>query len=430
MRKIYLYIKKGLPNFLYRIVWLIKNYSDINKCNEKYNSKIIEIRNSNKPIRVIFLIIMESVWKYESLYRLMENDEKFEPLILICPQISLNADVKIRNQIDRIYDNLSSKRYNIKKSYKDNDYIDLTELNPDIIMFTNPYEHITLEKYSIHSIKNNDFLTCYTSYFYPKGIKNYHRILSIFESRLWINFVVSKDELKNIIYRRNCFISGYPLFDRFNSNSDSKTDCISWKIKDNKIKKIIYAPYHMLQSNKMGVQVSTFLKYSDFMLELASKFSDKIQIAFKPHPLLRIALENHPDWGKEKTDSYYDKWSNNKNTSYVSGDYIDLFNTSDAIIHDCGSFLIEYLYEKKSALYLTDGNHLYNIGKVGREAFDCYQIATNKEDIENFVIEVIQGTDTRLVKKESYYNKYLLPPNNLSVSENMFNYIKTKLGIL
>jgi hypothetical protein len=60
-------------------------------------------------------------------------------------------------------------------------------------------------------------------------------------------------------------------------------------------------------------------------------------------------LEQDPNWGSEKTTAYYDKWDNLDNGQFKSGDYVDLL-TSDALIHDCGSFMAEYLVVGKPAL--------------------------------------------------------------------------------
>lgn len=66
-----------------------------------------------------------------------------------------------------------------------------------------------------------------------------------------------------------------------------------------KKKKIIWAPHHSLEDCG-GLQLSTFLSYYKFFFELAQKYFNDIQIVFKPHPLLKEKLYQHPDWGKEK----------------------------------------------------------------------------------------------------------------------------------
>ena len=75
-------------------------------------------------------------------------------------------------------------------------------------------------------------------------------------------------------------------------------------------------------------------------------------IAFKPHPILKPKLYKHALWGKERTDAYYHCWETMENTQLEMSDYIDLFMTSDAMIFDSVSFMTEYLYTKKPALFL------------------------------------------------------------------------------
>ena len=65
----------------------------------------------------------------------------------------------------------------------------------------------------------------------------------------------------------------------------------------------------------------------DLMIEIALLYKDKVQIAFKPHPLLKEKLIKL--WGAQATDDYYRKWDNLPNGQLETGDYVDLFKTSD-----------------------------------------------------------------------------------------------------
>lgn len=58
---------------------------------------------------------------------------------------------------------------------------------------------------------------------------------------------------------------------------------------------------------------------------------------------------------KRKTDRYYSEWESLSNAQLETGKYVDLFMTSDAMIHDCGSFTIEYHYTLKPVMYLVKG---------------------------------------------------------------------------
>ena len=106
----------------------------------------------------------------------------------------------------------------------------------------------------------------------------------------------------------NVKVTGYPGIDKFIDKSYKPKD--TWKIKDLSLKRIIWAPHHTFSEDEV-VYYSCFLQYHQFMLDLASKYEGKIQLAFKPHPLLRVKLNKY--WGKDRTDRYYDAWANLSN---------------------------------------------------------------------------------------------------------------------
>ena len=67
---------------------------------------------------------------------------------------------------------------------------------------------------------------------------------------------------------------------------------------------------------------SCFLRYYQVFLNIAEKYKDKIQIAFKPHPLLKVKLSKHKEWGQQRTEDYYKKWQNLENGQLEEDDYI------------------------------------------------------------------------------------------------------------
>ena len=393
----------------------------------KYSRKTKNVVKNPKPINVVFMAIHSSVWKYDELYKLMSSDSRFNPVVLICPQINVDEQVMWFQMQDALKYFLG-KGYHAKSTYEEvrKEFIDLSELNPDILMYTNPYKGLIMDKYYIDNVKN--VLTCYISYYYPKGISGYHKILEPFESKLWLNFIVNEEDYKNVTYKDNCRIVGYPMYEAFKFG---KNEGVDWKIKKIRNKRIIWSPYHNINNADTVVQISTFTKYASFMLKIAEKYLQEIEIVFKPHPLLYAKLLNHPEWGKEKTDEYYNKWKNGVNTNLVEGEYVDLFTTSDAMIHDCGSFAVEYLYVDKPVMYLAyDEDYLNHIEPLGVEALDCHEIGFEEKDIEMFVKNIIDGNvDPKKEKRKAFIEKYLLPPNGLTASENMLNEIVKELKL-
>lgn len=168
--------------------------------------------------------------------------------------------------------------------------------------------------------------------------------------------------------------------------------------------------------------MSSFLENGELILELMHKYEDKVQWAFKPHPLLYTKLIKI--WGKEKTDRYYDEWKNAENSQYENGQYDALFKYSDAMIHDCSSFTIEYHYTKNPVMYLLrqqGRESTYN--EFGQRAFDLHYKGHTKEEIEQFIENVINGIDPLKEEREKLYNECLIPPHGKTACENIINAI-------
>ena len=148
-------------------------------------------------------------------------------------------------------------------------------------------------------------------------------------------------------------------------------------------------------------------------------------MAFKPHPLLKSQLYEHSLWGKEKTDWYYSEWKNLPNTQLETGEYVDLFMTSDAMIHDCGSFTVEYHHTLNPVMYLINGKeHTGMMNSFAKEAYDLHYKGTDVQDIRNFIKKIVlEGDDYLLEKRKSFFDSYLVSPNQQSAADNIIHAI-------
>ena len=375
-----------------------------------------------RPINVVFFALMDSVWKYDMLYRIMENDPRFHPTILICPIVNYGRDNMLLN-MENCYNLFRSRGYNVIKSYNPStdEFIDVrTSLNPDVIFYTNPYEGLIDDRYFIK--KFTDILTCYTEYGFIES-RGYDQVYNgLLQNLVWKNYVgfpyqIEKSQIYSRNKGRNVVCSGLPGIDRMIEPRNNINDC--WKIKDDNIKRIIWAPHHTI-TDYVSVYYSTFLDYCQFMVELAKNFLNEIQIAFKPHPLLKNRLELL--WGKERTNDYYRKWDEMPNGMLFDGAYEDLFITSDAIIHDSGSFIGEYLYTNKPAMFLSNGTEFstqYNDFTV--KCLQQYYVGKSPKDIEDFVSNIINGIDPLKKDREKFIKDELMPPKGKYASENIMN---------
>jgi len=386
----------------------------------KHNFALKRIREKNQ-IKVVFFALHAGVWKYDRLYNLMLEHPNFEPSVLVCPVINYGRENMLK-EMDICYKMLKDKNYKVSRSYniKENIYLNVKEtINPDIIFYTNPYSGIIDDRYYITNFP--DILTCYVPYssMIIQSNTQFNKHLCNF---LWKSFVensysfdMSKKYMTN--KGKNVVVSGFPSLDVLLDKSYQPKKV--WK-NDQKIK-IIWAPHHTIEGTE-SINFATFLQFSDFMVELTKKYQEYIQVAFKPHPLLYVKLCKI--WGNDKTEEYYTKWEEMSNTQLETGDYIDLFLTSDAMIFDSCSFLNEYLYTKKPSAFITNDIVQQQLNDYGLDAFNCHQHVRTEEDITNFIESLKNNNpDPLSAEKDSYYKKYISMFEEESASERILSEI-------
>lgn len=351
----------------------------------------------------------------------MLKHPRFYPVILICPVVNL-GDEMMKLEMKRCFDYFSSKNFNPISAYdlRNNRYLDVSkDLKPDMIFYTTPYFNQSDLRYFI--TRNLDVLGIYIPYGIANNKDLEYTYNLLFHNLVWRYYVESDMHRKYAIdnskcHGRNVVVTGYPAIEEL---IDAHYIPLSnpWKVKDHYLKRIIWAPHHTIQPVG-SVSYSCFLAYAEFMIEMAIKYKDSVQFVFKPHPLLRNKLESL--WGKSSTAEYYDKWASMPNTELAEGEYIDLFLSSDAMIHDSGSFLAEYLYVNKPVMRTLNGvpiEDMYN--SFALKCLDQYYFAYNKSDIEHFIQDVINDIDPLKEQRTKFVNDVLMPKG--SPSQNIIN---------
>ena len=405
------FIRKKLKICIFRLRYRYKEKKHIE---DSYKEALIKLKEKDR-IRCVFLSLFASTWKYDKLYELMVQNPRFDPIILVCPIVNKGRESMLRNLFSA-YEELSKKGYNVICSYdsvKDT-YVDLKkEIKPDIIIYLNPYKGLIDSRYYITEF--NDILTCYIPYYINNTVDYENAYDTLLHKSVWRYYVESylHKEL-SVKYSTNsginCFVAGYPGIEHLVDKNHIPLN--QWKIKDKKLKRIIWAPHQTIEAQGV-INYSCFLYYYDFMLRMADKYKEKIQFVFKPHPLLINRLYNK--WGKVRTDEYYEKWKNLPNGTIVEGAYDDLFMTSDALIHDCASFIAEYLYVNKPVMRTSNGVDIHSqFNDFGIRCLEQHYIAYNEEQIESFIQNVINDVDPLKSQRTEFVNGVLMPKGSPS----------------
>lgn len=382
------------------------------KRSEKMHLREIARLRKKKKVKVVFLVVHHSVWKVDQLFRRMENDELFEPKILICPNCSV-AEPESLDDLNQAYNYFLTRGYSVIKGLKnDGSWLTLQELSPDIVFFTNPH-NLTHKEYFEYAYKN--YLSCYVPYYFmathhagEESLQlNTFMLCSMWRTYWPHPYIYDRFVQFSTSKGKGARSVGYPATEPLLSANCRVAKSAVWKSQESTKKKIIYAPHHTILDNQ--TQLSTFLRFGDFVKCLAVKYKNETQWSFKPHPLLKSKLYLHPDWGRERTDQYYEFWTLGSNTQLEDGSYDDLFLQSDAIIHDCSSFIIEYAFTGKPALYLlnnTDGGLAF-LNDFGKSVFEVYQVAASSSGVKEFLMGVIMDKWKGGVRDAPDFDRYL-----------------------
>lgn len=334
-----------------------------------------------RKIRVVFLLSNPAKWKTQSLYDLMRASDRFDPMVVVTPM-----DIEYQMPIQ---DKISAMRktgafligrgvdFDYGLDLQTGDFKSLRDFKPDIVWYTQPWH---IDESHAPTTASTFALTCYTPYF----VQNYGGLdmdcLLPIHRELWCHFTLSESwahefmRAQGVARAGSVVGSGHPMLDEFYLRRDEKQND----------EYVIYAPHF---SCNIVERYSTFLKNGREILELA-KSHPEVSWVFKPHPTLRVTLENDCGWEKSVVDAYYDEWEKISTPCY-DGNYVDLFMKSSAMITDCASFLVEYACTGKPIIHLISSNAKYQPHPIAARLFGSYYQAHDWGEFANHFEEVV-----------------------------------------
>ena len=398
----------------------IKGYIARNKRNEE------RIRQKDS-VTVVFFASNLSMWHYQGLYEEMLKYPRFKPYIVLSPFNAYTPEQKVscvkamreffdKKDISYVdYDTDRMKGYDVKG-----------RLKPDLLFYPQPYFTAMCKEHRYYRFKNS--ILGYYPYFFHLNLNDY-AYNEDFHNRAWRLYYESdlqKMDAQKVaaIGDFNVRVVGYPNADEF-----LKKPKDVWKPQKTRKKRIIWAP-HFTILNDGWMYKANFLWMADLMLNYARQYGDIFQFAFKPHPKLLTELYKHPCWGKEKADAYYNEWKNMDNGQLEEGLFIDLFMTSDAMIHDSSSFSAEYMYSGNPVMYVCKDmtSILDKSSYLAKKIYNAHYVGKNDEDILSFLLDVVlNGSDPLKKERKIILNNYLMPPHNQSCAKNTMEDINNTL---
>ena len=398
---------------------------------------VINYKSGKKPLNVLFLCPDKDVFCLEKLFHLMEKSVEFKPVVGVFPYEHVDPKIKFdASKYEKIVQWLEQKQMKHVPLYdfEKKEYLSLKKVQPDIVFFNSTLGLKNTDRFLAEA---SNAITCFVPYGYFLSNSqefvfdndfNYKMTYLFWETAPFADLSERRARNKG----ENSFFAGYPKLDPF---FDGHSPENVWKEQSVAKKKIVWAPHHSIENDPDHYGYSCFNELADVMLELAEKYRDKVQFAFRPHPLLRSRLNADKRWGEQKTTEYYQKWEQRENTQFSDGDYVDLLLTSDAMIGDSISFMCEYSAIDKPYLYtVRDDTVSHKFNELGEAIFShlLYKAPPPplSEKIESFLQDVVlNGNDPLSEKRRTFTKENLLSPDGKNAAENIFNFLKKELRL-
>ena len=392
-------------------------------------------------IKVDFLVANLSMFACRSLVEKMQRDPRFRVRVIAIPDLrwaktdSLKEYRKCIKDLTQIYghDVVSQAVLNPESRYPV--LVNIFEDNPEVVFYPLPYD-VSYTPYNIPYAVRSNVLPAYINYTFPCNKYCEDVFRGINYSNLWMVSLETQFQLNN--YKQNGYVNGDnavvagyskmdELYDITRSIDRIKSHTYNGKIYE---RIIIIAPHHSLKGGyNSTMHLANFLKYAEFFQELPKNFSN-ILFVFRPHPALFPLLKQDNFWGEKRLEEYLKRLQENNNVVLSEeGNYFYWFAASDAMIHDCASFTVEYLYTGKPCCYMLKSES--EVGEIfddfGKQCLDCHYHAFNEKDIVKFIEEeVLKGHDSKRNIRTKFTHEALLKDYPRS-SEKIMNYLVDNL---
>ncbi len=387
-----------------------------------------KVKNGNK-IKVAFLVVFDSVFPAENIFKKMLDDNIFSPYIVVIPDIS-RGEYNQWYQLNKTYFTLSKKYKNVYSSYdKEKQCFKDFSDDIDIAFFANPYDRMTHFFYSVEYLFKK-CLTIHIPYAYSGQFKYTTKVFASKEySLFWKIYIENKNTYKIVkkfqkTNLNNLEITGYPKMDNLSILKSNTAEYTQKPI-------IIIAPHHTIRKIKNYLNISNFLRLADFYLTLPKKYPN-IDFIFRPHPLLFVQLKMPNIWGEEKVNAYIEKLKAIPNMKYQDGgEYLSSFEQSAALINDCGSFLPEYFYFNKPQCFVLENQSKINeqFTSFGKKILKHVYKAYTEEDIINFVENVVLNNQDIMKKTREEFAQKEIMINFPNATDVIMTSVKNALGL-
>lgn len=389
-------IQAGLAQLAEKVSTLEKKLfiSEVQRHYQDVRKEIAGRIKAGEKLRFASYVVYDTTFGAHGICELMlKEPEKYDVTFVVCPDTYRDMDgLKQYHKTKQFF----VERYGADRVLDGYDettgeFLDHSD-KFDVVYLANPYDCLVNRVHGINYLCTQNLLPIYINYMFISMNRHFEhdeeKVDSCLYYKYFLNTCYEKSELESCRIVRLCdnlVVSGYPKMDSL--------ACQNYVPHKSKRKKILICPHHTVKVLEGEFQLSNFLEYSDLILRLPDLYPD-VDFVFRPHPLLFTNLTMHGVWTDRQVNDYLSALKTKGVVYSTEGDYFHLFVECDAIIHDCASFISEWLYTGKPCCYVIDTDNglekIKNVlSKEGWIAFSNYILADNEVKIKEFIDKVI-----------------------------------------
>jgi len=356
------------------------------------------IRRSG-PIRVGFLCQFIPAWaKMETLYRLMLDDERFEPYLICIPS---NIQGCRLTEPESLHND--TYQYFLEQGYPDarnaltgpEQWLDLRELGLSYVFYTRPYNTFMPEPYTSSAVSKFSRV-CMLMYSMNFAVEDCGIALNRqFMSRVYFYFAetdyarqlhIRQNRLAHILGLQKTLCVGLPALDTLAGAKDRRSP--SWDFSKNSFR-VMWTPRWTTDPASGG---SNFFTYCQTILTLAKTHTD-IDFLLRPHPLMfRHFIETGEMTPQEAAD-YQSECAALPNVALDRESQYDatLWGT-DVLISDISGIVSEFLFTGKPVIFCDTHMQLTLLEPMKKLLTGCYTVR-NANELTARLLELQAGHD-------------------------------------
>ena len=377
-----------------------------------FPAKVAAIRDKaarGERVRAVFFVASPAMFPARPLFDAMRRDQRFDARLAVVPDLRGIAGGDAAPAMERC-------RAALAESYPPEAFLPvvhgedgawpdvLSDFGADLVCHPSPYE-LSDFKYNPRWCVGRPFLPIHVNYGYYRSVYDRHVMASRNYALFWKAFfecdaTLAEYREHSVLRGTNAEVVGYVPMDAL----------ASFPPNPGPRKRVLLCPHHSVEGGANdALALSNFLRYADFLADLPARFPE-LDFLFRPHPFLFSVLSRPKFWGPAKCAAWRERFLAHPNAAWTDGgDHLREFAASDAIVQDCGSFLVEWFYTGKPCCYLLKSEADFaKFAPLGQDALRSCHLAFDASAIESFLRDVVLGGRDGLASKRESFRRLLM----------------------